>query len=288
MSRVPFPPRNTWQALLELAIQEDLGGGDLSSIWTFQPEAKSSAKLEARQDLIVCGLPIACETFHRIDRNLSLEIQVNDGEALQAGDTLLRVQGSTRSILAAERTALNFLGRMCGVATHTKQFVDAVAGTKARIVDTRKTLPGWRHLDKYATATGGALNHRMGLYDAVLLKDNHLAAAGSVKKAVEAVRQQAAEHIWVQVEVENLEDALAAADAGADSLLLDNQDIASLQEMIKTLEKRLPLEASGGVRLSNVHAIAETGIDRISIGALTHSAPNADLALEFIPVGIRA
>jgi nicotinate-nucleotide pyrophosphorylase (carboxylating) len=183
---------------------------------------------------------------------------------------------------------LNFLGRLCGVATLTRRYVDAVAGTRARIVDTRKTLPGWRVLDKYAVAVGGGLNHRMGLFDALLVKDNHAAAAGGVEAATRAARAHALPHLHLQVEVESLEDARAAAAAGADSLLLDNLAPEAMARIVAALGGRLPLEASSGVSLANVRRVAETGVDRISIGALTHSAPVADVALEMRPGGVAA
>ena len=184
------------------------------------------------------------------------------------------------SSLAAERTALNFLGRTSGIATHTRRFVNAVAGTGARIVDTRKTLPGWRSLDKYATAIGGGVNHRMGLYDGILLKDNHVAAAGGVELAVKNALSRAPAALRVQVEVENLEQARAAVEAGADFLLLDNMSPRAMREVVDEFAHRAILEATGGVGLENVREIADTGVHRISIGALTHSAPSADVARE--------
>jgi nicotinate-nucleotide pyrophosphorylase (carboxylating) len=186
-------------------------------------------------------------------------------------------------VLAAERTALNFLGRLCGVATHTRRFVDAVAGTGVEILDTRKTLPGWRVLDKYAVAVGGGRNHRFGLYDALLIKDNHVAAAGGVGAAVRAARAAAPSHLMLQVEVESEAQAAEAIEAGARWLLLDNQTPAQLRLLAERFAGAAVLEASGGVTLANVREIAETGVQRISIGALTHSAPNADVALELRP-----
>jgi nicotinate-nucleotide pyrophosphorylase (carboxylating) len=190
------------------------------------------------------------------------------------------MHGPLRGILAAERTALNFLGRMCGVATQTARYVDAVSGTAARILDTRKTLPGWRALDKHAVAAGGGENHRFALDDAVLLKDNHVHAAGGVALAVKTALAGAPSHLQVQVEVESLEDARAAVEAGADALLLDNQTPEQVRQIVDALGDRVSLEASGGVTLDNVRAFAEAGAQRISIGALTHSAPCADVALE--------
>ena len=275
-----MPALRAYRALLDRAIEEDVGTGDATSLAIFSADHRSAARIEARQPLVACGLPLAAEVFDAIDPGLSVGIETAEGEAVEPGRVLLRVDGATRSLLTAERTALNFLGRLCGIASFTRRFVDAVAGTRARIVDTRKTLPGWRVLDKYAVATGGGTNHRFGLYDAVLIKDNHVAAAGGVGAAVKAAREGSASHLSIQVEVESLEDARIAADAGADLLLLDNRTPPELQEIVEALGGRIPLEASGGIDLTNVAAVAATGVDRISIGALTHSAPAADVALE--------
>ncbi len=278
--RPTLPPLSAWRPLLELALAEDLGAGDVTSRLVIPPEARARARVEARGELVVCGLPVARSVFEAVDADLRLETGAEEGEAVRPGRAMLRVEGSTRSILAAERTALNFLGRMCGVASLTRRFVEAVAGSGARIVDTRKTLPGWRALDKYATAVGGAQNHRMGLYDGILLKDNHRAAAGGVGAAVKAAREGAPAHLRIQVEVESLEDAVAAVEAGADSLLLDNCSPPQLRRIAERLQGDVVLEASGGVTLADVREVAATGVQRVSVGALTHSAPAADVALE--------
>jgi len=245
--------------------------------------------VEARQPLIACGLAIAEAVFARVDPSLEVSRAWNEGEARERDLPLLHVRGSLRSILAAERTALNFLGRMCGIATLARRYVLAVEGSGCRVVDTRKTLPGWRVLDKYAAAVGGAENHRMGLYDAVLLKDNHLAAAGGVTAAVKAARAGVPAHLQIQVEVESAEQAEEALAAGATWLLLDNRSIEELHTLAARFRDRAVLEASGGVTLENVRAIAASGVHRVSIGALTHSAPVADVALEVAaPGGARA
>jgi nicotinate-nucleotide pyrophosphorylase (carboxylating) len=236
--------------------------------------------IEARTRLVVCGLPVARAVFESFAPALRSEALRSDGERVEAGSALLAIAGQARAVLAAERTALNFLGRLCGVATETRRFVDAVAGTGAEIVDTRKTLPGWRVLDKYAVAVGGGRNHRFGLYDALLIKDNHIAAAGGVAAALKAARVAAPSHLMLQVEVESEEQAAEAIDGGARWLLLDNQTPAQLRRLAERFRSQATLEASGGVTLANVREIAESGVHRISIGALTHSAPNADVALE--------
>ena len=266
--------------LLRLAIREDLGSGDVTTPIVVEAGRRGAARIEARESLVVCGLGVAEAVFRSLDPDVSFTASRRDGDRVAAGETVTAIAGDLRALLAAERTALNFLGRLCGVATLTRRFVDAVAGTGACIVDTRKTLPGWRLLDKYATAIGGAVNHRVGLFDGILLKDNHLAIAGGVEPALRAARAAAPAGLRIQVEVESEADALAAIEAGADFLLLDNRTPAELERIVKSVGGRALLEASGGVRLENVRAIAATGVDRISIGALTHSAPCADLAME--------
>jgi len=266
--------------LLDLALAEDIGTGDVTTALVVPSSQVGIAILEAREPLVLCGLEIACAVFRAVDETLSLNRRIEDGQRVTAGAPLLEIAGPMASILAAERTALNFLARMTGVATHTRNFVDAVMGTGARIVDTRKTLPGWRALDKYATAIGGAVNHRVGLFDGILLKDNHIAAAGGVALAVKAALARAPAGLRVQVEVETERDAEIAIEAGADFLLLDNLSTTEMQRIVSTFGGRAILEASGGVTLENVRTVAETGVHRVSIGALTHSARSIDVALE--------
>ncbi|MEB2343633.1 MAG: carboxylating nicotinate-nucleotide diphosphorylase [Deltaproteobacteria bacterium] len=279
--RLPaLPPRASWQALLERALAEDLGPGDATSTAVLPATALGEAVVEAREPLVACGLPVAEAVFAAVDPALETKREWQEGEARERDLPLLRVRGSLRSILAAERTALNFLQRMCGVATWTRRFVHAVEGTGCRVLDTRKTLPGWRVLDKYAAAVGGAANHRMGLYDALLIKDNHVAAAGGVGAAVRAARAAAPPGLRLQVEVETAEQAEEALAAGAEWLLLDNRSPAELRALAARFRARAVLEASGGITLANVRSFAETGVHFVSAGALTHSAPAADLALE--------
>jgi nicotinate-nucleotide pyrophosphorylase (carboxylating) len=287
MTRVPaFPPPSSWRPLVELALAEDLGPGDLTSALLVPEGAEGRARIEARQPLVVCGLPVAREVFRRVDERLRFEPVQRDGRAAAAREPLAFVAGPLRSLLAGERCALNFLGRLCGVATWTRRYVEAVAGTPTQIVDTRKTLPGWRSLDKYAVAVGGGRNHRFGLYDGILIKDNHVALAGGVAAAVKTALADAPAGIRVQVEVESLEQAEAACAAGADFLLLDNLDPGETRRIVERLRGRALLESSGGVDLANVRDYAEAGVQRISIGALTHSAPAADLSLEIEPGGV--
>jgi len=278
--RPPLPVEASWLPLVARALGEDLGPGDVTSEAVIPAGTKGEAVIEAREDLVVCGLAVVRAVFRELDPELRFRAERGDGEQARRGQVLATLEGATRSILAAERTALNFLGRLCGVATLTRRHVEVVAGTRARIVDTRKTLPGWRVLDKYAVAVGGGQNHRMGLFDALLVKDNHVAAAGGVAAATRAARAGAPPHLHLQVEVESLDDAVAAVAAGADSLLLDNRTPTELRCIVEALGDRTSLEASGGVSLETLRAVAETGVQRISVGALTHSAPAADVALE--------
>jgi nicotinate-nucleotide pyrophosphorylase (carboxylating) len=279
-ARPPVPSPRNWRSLLELALAEDLGSGDATTPLVVAEAARGRARIEARERLIVCGLPIAAAVFEAVDPTLRFESVRQESDQAEAGAPLAFVSGSLRAILAAERTALNFLGRMCGVASTARCYVAAVEGTGARIVDTRKTLPGWRALDKYAAAVGGALNHRTGLFDGILLKDNHVALAGGVALAVKTARAAAPAGLRIQVEVESEADAVAAVEAGADFLLLDNCTVPQLRAICARVADRALLEASGGVSLDNVREIAETGVSRISIGRITHSAPAADVALE--------
>jgi len=275
-----FPPEAAWRPLVEIALAEDIGTGDITSNLSLDVDAQGDARIEARQTLVACGLPLMREIFHAVDPTLEVELETEDGKTVSADAPLLRVSGSVRSIMAGERLALNFLGRLAGIATYTREYVDAVAGSGAEIIDTRKTLPGWRLLDKYAVLAGGGGNHRIGLFDGILLKDNHIAAAGGVGQAVERSKAGAPSGMLVQCEVESLAQAKEAWEAGADMLLLDNQTPAQLREIVDACPDHLVLEASGGITLENVRDVATTGVHRISIGALTHSAPVVDVALE--------
>jgi nicotinate-nucleotide pyrophosphorylase (carboxylating) len=282
---VELPPIHTWRALVAAALEEDVGPGDVTTRLVVPAEARGRGVLEARQDLVVCGLPVASAVCAFVDPELVLTPRAAEGDTVTAGSVIADVRGPLRALLCAERTALNFLMRLCGVATLARRYVEEVAGTGCEIVDTRKTLPGWRTLDKYAVATGGATNHRSGLYDGILLKDNHIAVAGGVLPALKAALADAPAGLRVQLEVESEEDAVAAVEAGADFLLLDNCAPPVLRAIASRLRGRAVLEASGGVHLGNVREVAETGVHRISIGALTHSAPAADLALEIAAGG---
>ncbi len=240
----------------------------------------------ARQPMTVCGLPIAQQVFQEIDPNVTVVACVSDGRRVQAGEELLHIVGPARSILTAERTALNFVQRLSGVATQTARYVEAIAGTDARILDTRKTTPGWRKLEKYAVACGGGTNHRVGLYDLILIKDNHLAALRQEnERAIIAAVMRSREAyptLRVEVEADTLDDVVEAVEAGADIILLDNMPPDMIREALKLIAGQAETEASGGITLQTIRAVAETGVDYISVGALTHSAISVDVALDFV------
>ncbi len=270
------------ELLVDAALAEDRAREDVTTLATVLPTAKARAALVAREDGVVCGVPLALCAFRRLDPGITIRVDAEDGAAVRRGDTILFLSGHARGLLAAERTALNFVQRLSGVATLTAQYVAAVQGTRAVVLDTRKTTPGWRVLEKYAVRCGGGTNHRMDLASAVLVKDNHLnACGGDVALAVRRVREQAPPGVPVQVECDTLAQVAAAVAAGVDSVLLDNMDHDALRAAVVLVDGRCLTEASGGVSLQTVREIAETGVDRISVGALTHSARALNVALYF-------
>jgi nicotinate-nucleotide pyrophosphorylase (carboxylating) len=268
------------EALIALALEEDLGRGDVTSTAIFDAAAQTSGQLLAKEPLVICGLAIAARVFERVDGATRFIARCDDGRRFEPGEIAAVVEGKTRGLLAAERTALNFLQRMSGVATLTRQFVDAIAGTRARICDTRKTAPGWRALDKWAVRVGGGANHRADLAAGVLIKDNHVIAAGGVRAAVEKARAQAPHSLRIEVEVIALGQIDEALAAGADVVLLDNMRAPDVATAVKHIGGRALVEVSGGVNLQTVRALAEAGPDLISVGALTHSPRAVDLSLE--------
>ncbi len=264
------------------ALEEDLGrAGDITSELTVPADKRIRATLVARKPGVIAGLIAAEAAFRLIDPDLAFTAEIRDGGDAAAGAGVAAVEGAARAILTAERVALNFTGHLSGVATATRALVDAVAGTKARIVCTRKTTPGLRVLEKYAVRCGGGFNHRFGLDDAVLIKDNHLAAAGGIAAAVERVRAHTGHMLKVEVEVDNLDQLQEALSLGVDTILLDNMSPDDLRRAVALTNGRAVLEASGNITLATVRAAAETGVDYISSGAITHSAPNLDVALDF-------
>lgn len=274
-----MPARARWVGLVEAALREDLGSGDLTSEATLSADSVGQAHIEAREALVVAGIEVASEVFAQLE--VDWEALAGDGSTLAAGAVLARVRGPARGILAGERTALNFLQRLSGIATETARFVAAVNGTGVQILDTRKTTPGWRALEKFAVRCGGGQNHRHGLYDGILIKDNHLRAVGNLRDAVLRARESTDGTLPVQVEVGSWAEAHDAIEAAANLLLVDNQPPEVLAEIVRRVGGRVPVEASGGIRLDSVLEVAQTGVDRISIGALTHSAAAADIALEW-------
>ena len=267
------------KTLIDAAFAEDIGPGDVTANSVIPASATLSASMNAREDMVVSGLPLLAPIFHRLSENITIEQIVMDGDLISSGTQIARIDGPARALLSAERTALNLLQHLSGIATLTRQYVDAIAGTKAVLLDTRKTIPGLRKLAKYAAACGGAQNHRMGLYDAVMIKDNHLAVAGSVSTAVQAAK--AAGQTQIQVECDTLSQVRDALVAGATSLLLDNMSLQDLREAVAMVDGRIPCEASGGVTLETIRDIAETGVDFISVGRLTQSAPAIDIGLDY-------
>jgi nicotinate-nucleotide pyrophosphorylase (carboxylating) len=264
------------------ALEEDLGAaGDLTTDGVVPAEANGEAAIVARQAGVIAGLDLAEAAFKALDPEIRFVRVVQDGGQVDSGGTIATVAGKTRALLTAERTALNFLGRLSGIATLTAAYVKAVAGTGARIACTRKTTPGLRSLEKYAVRAGGGVNHRFGLYDAVLVKDNHIAAAGGLAPALERLRARSGHLVKVEVEVDTLDQLKQALGFAIDAVLLDNMDVEKLRQAVKLVAGRVKTEASGGVTLETVQKIAETGVDLISVGALTHSPRNLDSSLEW-------
>jgi nicotinate-nucleotide pyrophosphorylase (carboxylating) len=264
------------------ALDEDLGrAGDVTSIATIPESAKAHAVLVARQAGVIAGLPLAIATFRKLSADILIQAYVRDGAAVAAGVHLLTISGPARAVLAGERTALNFVGRLSGIATLAADHVRHTAGTRMRICCTRKTTPGLRALEKYAVRCGGGFNHRFGLDDAILIKDNHIAVAGGIRAVLERARAHAGHLVKIEIEVDTLDQLREVLDTGiADAVLLDNMDIPTLTEAVRLAHGRVVLEASGGVTLSSIAKIAATGVDYASCGALTHSAPNFDVALD--------
>ena len=277
--------------LVEMALREDLGtAGDLTSQAVIPAEVQGRAEFVARAPGSVAGLPAAALVFAAVQRGLNFQPQVEDGTAVKGGDRLATVSGPQRGLLSGERTALNFLQHLSGIATLTRRYVEAVAGLPVRLLDTRKTLPGWRLLEKYAVRQGSGHNHRLGLYDGILIKDNHLAARGQGVRAVaeqaQAWRKQHGSLVPLEIEVDTLEQLDEVLGCRPDIVLLDNMTPDQLRAAVRRRNEKAPgvlLEASGGVTLDTVRALAESGVDRISIGALTHSAPALDIALDYLP-----
>jgi len=276
-------PKAIVERAVQAALEEDLGGaGDITTGATIPVGAKGEAHIVAREAGVIAGLDLAAEAFLSLDPEAKFSPLVSDGDAVKPGAKIAKISAKTRAILTAERTALNFLGHLSGVATLTSRYVEAVAGTGARIACTRKTTPGLRALEKYAVRMGGGVNHRFGLYDGVLIKDNHVAATGGIGNALRALGARAGHMVRIEVEVDRLDQLKEALRFPIDAVLLDNMDVPTLKKAVAMIAGRVTTEASGGVRLETVRKIAETGVDLISAGALTHSARRLDLSLEWV------
>lgn len=279
--RFPFARLMT-TSLVKAALEEDCASNDITSIATIVSDRRARFAIVAREAGVIAGIPLVREAFRQRDANVSVRSTIRDGRRVQAATAIIFITGHARGMLSAERVALNYLQRLSGIASLTARYVDAIKGTHAKILDTRKTTPGWRRLEKYAVRAGGGLNHRMDLSAAVLIKDNHLAAlGGDVELAVQRARKIAPPRTAVEVECENLDQVRAAVVAAADVIMLDNMNNSMLRQAVELVDGRAVTEASGGVTLDRVRSIAETGVDWISVGALTHSAKAMDLALDF-------
>jgi nicotinate-nucleotide pyrophosphorylase (carboxylating) len=266
--------------IIDIALEEDIGAGDITTDATVDLAKTGKGVIVARQPLVVAGLQAAVRVFERVDDQLWVEVHAADGDAVDTGKQVLEVGGRLCSILTAERTALNFLQRLSGIATHVRSYVNLVRGKKAKLVDTRKTTPGWRVLEKYAVRIGGAENHRMGLYDGVLIKDNHIAACGSITAAVQRARSNVHHLVRIEVETESLAQVEEALGAGADVIMLDNMAISDIETAVERIAGRAMVEISGGVGKEQLAQLAGSGADLISVGALTHGAVSVDLSME--------
>jgi len=279
-------PQHMLAGVIQMALEEDIGAGDITTDAALTGDETGIARATAKTEMVVAGIDLFGEVFLAVDPSLGFTARRRDGEKAGEGDLLAEISGRLASILAAERVALNLFQRMSGIATMTRRYVDAVGGTRAKILDTRKTAPGLRILDKYAVRVGGGHNHRFALYDGVLIKDNHIAAAGGIGPAVKRVRERIPHTLKIEVEVRNgaeLEEALAA---GADAVLLDNMSLAEMARAVARVGGRIPLEASGNMTLARIKEVAETGVDLISVGALTHSVTAADISLNVTQVEV--
>ncbi len=266
---------------IRIAIYEDIGHGDITSLLIVPEYKKAKASIIAKEDLILAGVPFIKEVFNAIDPGVEIQIFFDEGSCVKKGDIIAKISGSARSLLAGERISLNILQRISGIATMTNQYVKKVNGLPVKIADTRKTIPGMRLMEKYGVRIGGGVNHRFGLYDGILIKDNHIKVAGGVKRAIELAKK--GHHLLkIEVEVKNLDELKEALDAGADVIMLDNMSITDMKKAVKIAKGKAILEASGNVNLENIRSIAETGVDIISIGALTHSARAVDTSMKIV------
>jgi len=268
--------------LITMALAEDIGSGDITTALLIDPQQAGRAVIIARQDLVCCGLDVAAEVYARVHADVSMHMLTNEGERVSSGSTMAELQGPFHALLTGERAALNFLQRLSGIATLTRTFADAISHTSATLLDTRKTTPGWRVLEKMAVRCGGGANHRMGLFDAILIKENHIAACGGILPALEKTRAHG-RHMKIEIEVRSLDEFQQALDCRPDMILLDNMSCDAMRKAVALNAGRVLLEASGNVSRTTIADIAATGVDYISVGALTHSAPAADVSMLIEP-----
>lgn len=271
---------NSTQHLIEIALKEDIGPGDITTDNLIDPQLKGKGVIIAKESLVVAGLNVAKQVFQCLDSEVIFRSEYNDGDVVKNGDTLANVNGRLRALLTGERTALNFLQHLSGISTLVRSYMSELSDKNIRLVDTRKTTPGWRVLEKYAVRVGGAYNHRIGLYDGVLIKDNHIAAFGGIKKAIDHIRTQISHLLKIEVEVSNLDQVKEALAANADIIMLDNMTIKQIKEATALIDKRAVVELSGGITKGDLKSLADTGVDIISVGALTHSARCVDISMQ--------
>lgn len=271
---------NSTQHLIEIALKEDIGPGDITTDNLIDPQLKGKGVIIAKESLVVAGLNVAKQVFQCLDSEVIFRSEYNDGDVVKNGDTLANVNGRLRALLTGERTALNFLQHLSGISTLVRSYMIELSDKNIRLVDTRKTTPGWRVLEKYAVRVGGAYNHRIGLYDGVLIKDNHIAAFGGIKKAIDHIRTQISHLLKIEVEVSNLDQVKEALAANADIIMLDNMTIKQIKEATALIDKRAVVELSGGITKGDLKSLADTGVDIISVGALTHSARCVDISMQ--------
>lgn len=269
----------TVRHLIELAFAEDIGSGDITSDYAIEAGARGEGYIVAKQDLVLCGTAVAEDVFRMLDPDVVMSILFSDGDTVKKGETVMTFAGNLRALLKGERTALNFLQRLSGIATNVRSYAEEMKGSTARLVDTRKTIPGFRTLEKYAVRVGGAYNHRMALYDGVLIKDNHIAACGGIQNAVDRIRRHVSHLVKIEVEVSTMDEVSQALAARADVIMLDNMDLDQIRDAVAFIDKRALVEVSGSVVKEQLKALAATGVDIISSGALTHQARAVDLSM---------
>ena len=270
--------------LIDIALKEDIGSGDITTDNLVAPELKGKGRMVAKESMILAGLDIAKQVFLHLQPDTVFRSGFSDGDIIRAGDILLEIEGQLRTLLIGERTALNFLQRMSGISTNVRSYVNALSASKVRLVDTRKTIPGWRTLEKYAVRVGGGYNHRIGLYDGILIKDNHIAVSGGITNAVSRIRKKCTHLLKIEVETTNLTEVQEALDTKVEVIMLDNMTVNQIKEAVRLIGGRALVEVSGGVTLEALAALADTGIDIISSGALTHSARSMDISMSIDPL----